>query len=377
MLTADELDVLPLPILELFERFHISVLEDIARRIAGLDYTSAAWQVQRLNEAGLLYQEIIRRLSELTGQSEEILSMIFRKAGVRSIRFDDMIYRAAGLDPLPLNLSPQVMDALVIGLRKTQGLLRNLTLTTAVSGQEAFLDATDLAYMQISTGALDYNTAIKEAVKETASKGLEVIYFESGHRDKIDVATRRAVLTGVGQTVGEMTEARADEMGTDLVETSAHIGARDKGDVPENHEMWQGKVFTRGTDPENTQYPNFYEVTGYGTITGLYGINCRHSHFPFFKGISEQFYDPSDLEDLASRTVTYNDKEMSFYEGTQAQRRIERQIREAKREAAAVDAAGLDNIEEKDRIRALQAKMRDFINQTGLQRQYPREQVYD
>jgi len=238
-----------------------------------------------------------------------------------------------------------------------------------------FLDATDLAYMQISTGTLDYNTAIREAVKEAARKGLQVIYFESGHRDKIDVATRRAVLTGVNQTAGELTEARADELETDLVQTSAHIGARNKGDVPENHEMWQGKVFTRGKAPNNTQYPNFYDVTGYMTVTGLYGVNCRHSHYPYFKGISENAYKQAVLDDYASKTATYNGKEMSWYDATQVQRKIERDIRKAKREQAMVEAAGLDASEEKQRVRNLQAQMRDFVEQTGLQRQYPREQA--
>ncbi|MDY6866624.1 MAG: phage minor capsid protein [Chloroflexota bacterium] len=274
MLTADQLDVLPIPILALYERFHTSVLEDIARRLAELDYTSAAWQVQRLNEAGLLYQDIIQRLAELTGQSEDVLRRIFEQAGVTAFRFDDRLYRLAGMDPLPLNNAPNVMDALVIGLRRTEGLLQNITQTMAISGQDAFIDAADLAYMQISTGTMDYNTAIKEAVKDVAEKGLNVIYFESGHRDKVGVAVRRAVLTGVNQTVGDMTLARAEDMGVDLIQTSAHIGARNKGDVPENHELWQGRVFTLGKDPKNADYPNFYEITGYGTITGLSGINC-------------------------------------------------------------------------------------------------------
>lgn len=375
MLTADQLDVLPNPILELFERYHTSILEDIARRLANLDYTSAAWQVQRLNEAGLLYAQILSRLSDLTGQSEDTLKTIFENAGVKAFAFDDRIYRAAGLNPLPLNLSPNVMEALTIGLQKTGGLLRNLTLTTAMSGYDVFIDASDLAYMQVSTGALDYNTAIREAVKSVAEKGLQVIYYDSGHRDQVDVAVRRAVLTGVSQTVGEMQLKRAEDMGSDLVQTSAHIGARNKGSVPENHELWQGRIFTLGTDPENANYPDFYAVTGYGTITGLMGINCRHSFFPFFKGISEAFYDEAGLTDLADRTVTYSGETISFYDATQIQRKLERAIRKAKRVAAPVAAAGLDNSQEIEAIYLAQAKMRDFIRQTGLTRQYQREQV--
>ena len=326
-------------------------------------------------EAGLLYDDLLHRIAELTGESERTLRRIFEKAGVTAMRFDDAIYKAAGLKPLPLNLSPQMTRILSIGLRKTAGLLRNLTLTTARSGQELFIAATDLAYMQISTGALDYATAVREAVKEMAGQGLEVIYYESGHRDKIDVAVRRAVLTGVSQTAGELTEARADEMGTDLVQTSAHLGARNKGDVPKNHEMWQGQVFTRGKDPANTEYPNFYEVTGYMTVTGLYGINCRHSHYPFFKGISENAYKQATLDEYANETVTYNGKEMSYYDATQIQRKFEREIRKARREQAALEAAGRDSFEEQAKARELRAGLKDFLKQTGLSRKYERERM--
>lgn len=373
MLTADQLDVLPGPILELYERFHTSIIRDIARRVAGLNYASAAWQVQRLSESGLLYKEILDRIGELTGQSDRELRKIFKKAGVDAMAFDDAIYKAAGLKPLPLNLSPQMLQLLAAGLNKTAGTMRGLIQTTAVSGQEAFLNASDLAYMQISTGTLDYNTAIREAVKEVAGKGVDVVHYASGHRDRIDVAMRRTVLTGVNQTTSEMQLALAKQMGTNLVQTSAHIGARNKGVGPENHEGWQGRVFS--LVGKTDKYPNFEEETGYGTVTGLSGINCRHSFYPFFKGISKNAYDKATLNDYANKNVTYNGKEMSFYEGTQAQRKIEREIRAAKREAAAVDAAGLDNSSELQRVRDMQGKMRDFTRQTGLKRQYPREQV--
>ncbi|MEL7658052.1 MAG: phage minor capsid protein, partial [Bacillota bacterium] len=306
-----------------------------------------------------------------TVKSESELKRIFKNAGVKAIQFDDQIYRKAGLKPLPLNQSPAMVDVMKIGLEKTNGILRNLTNTTALTGQSAFIDAADLAYMQIATGAFDYNSAIRNAVKDIASKGLSVIDFASGRHDQLDVAVRRTVLTGVNQTAGKLTETRADDMDCDLVQTSAHIGARNKGDVPENHEMWQGKVFSRSG--KHPKYPNFYEVTGYGTVTGLYGVNCRHSHFPFFEGISEPAY--QDLEVYKGEPVTYNGKEMSFYEATQKQREIERGIRRWKREAGALEAAGLDNTAELAKVKEWQAKMRDFVKQTGLQRQRERERI--
>lgn len=262
MLDADYLDVLPDSMVELYTRYEASVIRDIAKRLARLKFGEAAWQVQRLAESGGLYKDIIKKISRLTGISQKELRKLFKEAGVRTMKYDDAVYIKAGLKPIPLNMSPAMVNALAAGLEKTGGILRNLTMTTATTGQEAFLKAADLAYMQVSTGAMSYTQAIEQAVRTMADKGLEVINYDSGHRDKIDVAVRRTVLTGVSQTAAVLQLKRADEMGADLIETSAHIGARNKGDVPENHELWQGRVFTRGLDPANSDYPNFYAVTG-------------------------------------------------------------------------------------------------------------------
>lgn len=373
MLTAEQLDEVPDPILDLFHEFENSVIQDIARRLATMDITeTAAWQVQRLSESGMLYDDILARISQLTGKSEAVLRDLFEKAGVTAMAFDDAVYKAAGLNPLPLNLSPAMAQVLAGGLRKTKNTMHNLTMTTALKGQEAFVDAADLAYMQVSTGAMSYDQAIRAAIKKVAADGLSTISY-GNHTDHLDVAVRRTVLTGVGQTVGELQMLRADEMGADLITTSAHIGARNHGEGPMNHEGWQGRIFSRsGT---HSKYPDFVKSTGYGTVVGLAGINCRHSFYPFFEGISQAAYDQATLDDYASKTVTYNGQEISVYDATQKQRAIEREIRKAKREAGALQAAGLDNGEELGRVKGAQARMRDFVRQTGLSRQPVRESV--
>lgn len=368
MLTAHQLDALTDPISELYERYQVTVLNDIARRLAkmGRVTSAAAWQMQRLTESGALYEFALAEIARLTGMSEAVLREAFRKGGVQAMRFDDAIYRAAGLDPLPLNLSPAMAEVLASGLRRTNGLLTNLTRTTALYGQQAFERAADLAYMQITSGAFDYNSAIRQAVTGLAADGLRVIQY-SGRQDLLDVAVRRAVLTGVNQTVGDLQIARADEMGCDLVETSAHIGAR-----PE-HQVWQGKVFSLSGKHPN--YPDFVTETGYGTGPGLAGWGCRHSFHPFFEGISEPAYTDAELRDYANQRVTYRGREMTVYEATQLQRGIERSIRRAKREAGALEAAGLDATAERARVAHHQARMRAFLRETGLRRQREREQV--
>jgi hypothetical protein len=367
MLTSDFLDVLPDSIMSLYDEFAQTIINDIARRLAKTDMTStAAWQAQRLIESGRIYENVIREVSFLTGRSEAELKRLFEKAGVRSLRFDDSIYKAAGLNPLPLNLSPAMAQTLAAGLRKTGGVMRNLTMTTAITVQQSFIHASDLAYLQVSSGAFSYDQAIRSAIKSVGESGLEVMY-PSGRRDKLDVAMRRNVLTGVAQTAGKLQETRADEMGQDLVQTSAHGGARP------SHALWQGQIFSRsGTD---RKYPPFIESTGYGTVTGLAGANCRHSWYPFFKGISQNAYDEATRNELAKRSVTLNGERIPMYEATQYQRSLERAIRKWKREAEALKAAQKDATFELSKVHAWQSRMRQFIKSTGLDRQSVRERI--
>jgi Phage minor capsid protein 2 len=369
MLTADYLDALPDPILDLFEEYTQTVINDIARRLAkaGRVTDTAAWQMQRLTESGKVYEAALEEIARVTGQSESALRALFERAGVKAMKFDDAVYKAAGLNPLPLNLSPAMSQVLAAGLQKTNGVMRNLTLTTALSSQEAYIHAADLAYMQITGGAFDYQTALKNAIKQAANQGLMVGY-PGGHKDQLDVALRRTILTGVNQTVGRLQETRANEMGADLVQTSAHIGARP------THMTWQGQIFSRSGS--HAKYPDFVSSTGYGTGPGLMGYNCRHSWFPFFEGISVEHYKQAELESYENKKVTYNGQELTFYEATQQQRAIERQIRKVKRQAGALEAAGIDNTDERIALGRYQAKMRDFTRQTKLRRQSFREQVY-
>lgn len=362
MLTSDQLDALTEPIVALYEEYAQSVIRDIARRLAGLDFArpTAAWQMQRMIESGKVYETAIEELSKVTGKSEAELKKMFEAAGVKSLKFDDDLYRKAGLNPLPLNLSPSMVQVLAAGLQKTEGLIRNLTMTTVASAQELFIDAADLAYMQVTSGAFDYNSAIRQAVKELAAKGLQVVHF-SGRRDQVDVAMRRSVLTGVSQTTGQLQMMRAEEMDAELLVVSAHIGARNTGDGPANHESWQGRIYRRvGMDEK---YPNFVEMTGYGTKEGLLGINCRHQFYAWYEGISPLPEDPA----IYQKNVTYNGKEMSVYEATQKQRAIERKIRYWKQQKGALEASGQDASAETVKVKQYQAEMRDFIKQMNAQ----------
>ena len=377
MLTSSQLDALPQPILDLYAEFEQLVINDIARRLVKLDFTEAtqpaAWQMQRLTESGEVYDNALKELSGVTGRSEDELRALFDKAGVTAMSFDDDIYIKAGLKPMPLNLSPAMTNVLKVGIKTTGGTMRNLTASTALDAQQKFIHAADLVYMNVSHGTMSYQQAIRQAIKAVAAQGVETINYANGHRDRLDVAMRRTVITGVNRTTGMLQEARADELGVDLVAVSAHPGARNKGTGPKNHASWQGRIYSRSG--KHSQYPDFVATTGYGTGEGLLGWNCRHSFYSFFPGISENAYKARELREYETKSVTFNGVKISLYDATQIQRGIERKIRYWKRQADALDAARVDSSPETGKVLEYQAMMRSFLKQVNLMRQYDREQA--
>ena len=198
-----------------------------------------------------------------------------------------------------------------------------------------------------------------------ARDGVTSVQYRNGKpvRLQIEPAVRMNILTGVNQTASAMTLNNCEELGCDLVETTAHIGAR-----PE-HEAWQGEVFSiSGTNPKYRPF----SVCELGTVTGLCGINCRHSYYPYFEGM-EKHYTQDDLDEMNKQTVTYNGQKMTRYEGEEKLRYIERNIRAYKRRALTQEAGGVDSTAARVKIGEWQARARDFTKQTGILRDSARE----
>lgn len=382
MLLPKELDKLPDRVAELYAELENDIIRDMARRIVKTDFATdtAQWQLIQLERLSVTHDKVFDRLSKATGKSKKELVKMFNEAADTAFAREDKAYRKAGYKTVPLAENAQLQKIINAGLRKTNNLFENLTGTTANTASRQFENALDRAYMQITSGAFDYNTAIRTCIRDLAQKGIAYITYPSGHTDYLDVAVRRAALTGVGQTCGEMQLELAAEMDCDLVEVTAHNGAR-----PE-HAEWQGKVFS--LSGKSRKYPDFVKSTGYGTGAGLKGWNCRHDFFPFFED-SEPAYTQKELAEFENRKVTYNGEEMSEYDATQKQREMERRIRSTKRELAGYDAGinTTDNDSLKADLQAAfdrksvllkkqEAALKDFTKQTGLIRDRSREQSY-
>lgn len=354
---------------ELYSQAESDIIADMARKLNTYDYfsSSSEWQMKKAQEMGVAYDDILKRLSKESGKSLQEIKRMLNEAGIEALKADDAIYRAAGLNPKLPNMVPELAAVLTDGLRMTRGQFRNLTMTTAQYGAEQFIEALDRIYMQVVTGGFDQNTAVRDAVKDLAERGIESVRYRK-RTDTIDVAVRRAARTCVNQTCGRLQEARADEMGCDLVEVTAHSGARP------SHAEWQGKIFSRSGKHE--KYPSLRAVTGYGTAGGLKGVNCRHDFFPFIEGVSTPAYTDKELKEINAKKYTYNGHKMTEYEATQKQRYIERQIRRWKRENAAMRAAGLSTDESFAKVAYWNGVQADFLRQTGLKRRIDSENIF-
>lgn len=359
MLKPEYLQRVPEGMIKLYAQAEADILADMARRISTYDYWIPAveHQAKMLEEAGMVREEILARLKTLTGRTDRELRQLMQEAGGVALKSDDAVYRRQGLNPPPVSASEDLQKILQAGYEKTSGAFRNLTLTTARTAAHQFEQALDRAYMQITLGGMDSGTAIRSTIKQLSAEGVGAIRYPTGRTDTIEAAVRRAVVTGVNQTALRLQDARADEMGADLVEVSAHAGARP------SHAQWQGGIYSRSG--KSRKYPDFVKTTGYGTGAGLGGWNCSHSFRPWFEGMSRT-YDKALLKEYQAKDYEYNGVRMTEYEALQEQRKIERSIRRWKREQNALQAAGLDSSEASARITEWNRRQKDFLEQTGL-----------
>lgn len=356
------------------------ILDDIVRRIVKTDFTitdTADWETEKLQQCGVLYRDIVKEIAKKTGKMESEICAIYEDAGTKVFQYDydgeisDVIKQARA----PMSEAMRkIWDA---SLKKTSTEAVNLTKTMANTSQAAYINACDLAYMKVASGAFSYQTAIRDAVLDIAGKGAWITY-PSGHRSAVDAAVRRAVLTGVNQTAGQLQIMRADEIDCDLMEISAHAGARP------SHAEWQGQIVSRSG---KRGYLSLDDI-GYGRADGFMGVNCRHNWYMYFEG-NERVYTQSRLDEYKNHTVNYNGETLTDYEASQKQRSMERAVRKQKQKLVCTNTA----IKETDddllkaelkadferrsvKLKQREGKLADFCTQTGRREDTFRTQVY-
>ena len=392
-LTREQVEILENKyITGLFDQMESEVIADIARRVKKTGrYTETAelmakvmvehgYSAARIQAEVLRYlradkefqmavaentkaykQEIQDIIEETVQKAKEAGKQLIAEAGNMSWNNDLSMWAEHGVDLTKPNALSQLIRAVQI---QTVGELRNLTRTmgfrNTVLGRtgvmEAYQREMDLATLKVATGTWSYDQAVNDCVKRLAESGLRSIDYANGRSYQLDTAVRMCVRTGASQLAGRITEMNVESTGVDLVITSQHVGSR-----PE-HVPWQNKVFSYSG--KHKKYPDFRKETGYGTAGGLKGVNCTHDFHPFWEGIDKV---PPDIKE--PDPVMVNGKTYDYYQATQRQRKMERDIRATKREIEAQKAIDGDpeKLEElRARLRRQREEYFDFSNKVDI-----------
>lgn len=387
----DILDALPEELVELYRNLEMTLLEEICSRlrISGQLNEVTVQDIRALRSHGIDLEEIKKAIAKTANISQKKLDELFDDVVARNQKYYTELIDLAHVTA-PEHIV-DIEDTWAI-YEQTKQTLQNITQSmgflvdkgrTMLPPAKTYQWALDNAVMQIQSGAISYNQAIASAVKQLADSGLKTVDYESGHVDSIDVAARRAVMTGVSQLCDKYTAQSAEYLGTRYFEISAHSGARDKpGKSPwSSHKEWQGKVYylsEYGEPDPLGKYPDLVDKTGFGFVDGLGGANCRHRRRAFVEGIMERTYTDKELDHIDDGLgCEFEGKKYTAYEATQKQRQIESTIRKLKREKTAFEAAGLKepatNVDIK--IKRLRKEYKEFSKEAGLPEQWERTRV--
>lgn len=379
MITPEQWNQIEKQAEQIYNKLELEIIQEIAERIANVGYANTVVlnDIIIAQEMGILYQDIINKVAIYNNASVSQIEDIFETAGANSLKYDDKIYKEAGLNPVPIKQSKSMWKLLEATALKTHNNLRNLTMTTANTSQVQFYNAMNKAYMEVSTGVKSYSQSIIDTIKEISNQGAYIEYPSGQHRS-IESAVRTNIITSANQTCGKLQLMRAEELEWDLMELTAHGGAR-----PE-HAEWQGKIVSLSGQKG---YLSLDDI-GYGTATGFKGVNCRHDWRPYYKG-STRTYTDKELKGMANETVKYNGQKISKYNATQIQRKMERQIRQDRKDIAGLQGiltsnnADIELEQVENNFKLISAKLKqkemvlkDFLNQTELRRDKTKEFTY-
>lgn len=344
-MTQGELEQIPQPFVELMSDLEMRIMKDIIERIKanGFSPASADWEISRLQQLGESEEQIRKWIKETLEKTDDEVDKIFSDDVYREYYGHDREYQVSGFEQIPLEQNVQLLQVIEASKRQTKDTFKNLTGSTGFAIRDPatgnimysptmkfYQQTLDAAIMDIKSGAFSYNTVLQRTINTMTTSGLRWIDYDSGWHNRVDVAARRAVMTGFRQVQGKINEQVAEQLQTDTYEVTYHVGARP------THQPWQGRVWTM---------QQLIDVCGLGTVAGLHGANCYHDYKPFIPGVSVRTYTDEQLDQMIAEENTpkeYLGKKYTTYEALQAQRRMETRMRKTRQDIRLMQDGGAD-----------------------------------
>ena len=354
------------------------ILQDIARRIkkTGEITSTADWQINRLRILGYSSEDIEREIKKTLDASYlEMFELYDKVIDWEYVRNKD-IYEQINAEFILFEKNEQlkqITDAIIRqSLEDLENVTKSLGFYLDYNGKkvltplsQVYSNYLDNACFDIVTGAFDYGSVLRRVVTQLTNSGLRKIEYGSGYASRVEVAARRAVMTGVANLTGEIADYNAKKLGTEYFEVEWHAGARP------THAVWQGRVWPK---------EQLYSVCGLGTVTGLLGANCYHAYYPFFPGISRRNWSDEWLEEQnrkESKPKEFRGKEYTLYEAKQRQRQMETAMRAQREKVQMLQDGGADRQEVMLQKAKYQGQLNEyaaFSRKMGLKEE--RERIY-
>lgn len=365
MLNEDEINALSDIFEDRFDEVNRLILEDIGRTLRHIEELtpSQAKQLQQMYTYGADLDEMTRRLAQVSGRSIEDIKALYSEVAKEGYDWSKPFYDARGIKQLPFKDNKE-LQRLILSIYKVTGeSLSDISLTTVVGVNTAggfkslgsfYKDTVDKAITAVATGTKDYNSVIRQAVKDLGGSGLRVKY-ESGYTKRIDSAVRQNVLDGISYIAQEAAKSNGEAFGADGYEISAHATC-----APD-HLPYQGKQYSKEQ----------FEKLQARLKRPIGQWNCRHIYYPIILGVSTPAYSEEELREFeqnSNEEINIDGKDYTRYECSQIQRKLETKLRYARDEKALYKAVGDDDLTNSatERIRILSNKYAEVSNKAGL-----------
>lgn len=380
MFTPEVTEAIPIALEQIFGSLQMSIMTEIVRMLleAAEIIPSTGYKMSRLYDLGTSKKRIKDIVARTLNLSDKEVENIFKNVTESGYNEAESAFIEQGKEFIPYSENEPLQQFVRAVQEQTQNECKNITQSMGFAKRQPdgslgftpvadyYQETLDKAVTEIASGASDYNTVLEKTVTEMTNSGLRTVDYASGHSNRVTVAARRAVSTGLNQVVGKINEENAEKLGTNYFEVSWHSGARP------SHQVWQGRVYSK---------EELESVCGLGKVTGLCGANCYHSYSPFTPGITPRTYTDEQLDKMnaeENKPVEYNGKTYTKYEATQRQRRLETAMRAQRQKIKLLEEGGADEqaiINARARYVKTSDEYVNFSKSVGLSQQWDRVTV--